>query len=387
MPPPRLAVLTTGLARGGAEAQVTLLAKTLSRRGWDVRLYSMLPPTAFVEELLECGIQVESLSMRRGFADPRAIYRLVRRLRSFKPHVMHCHMIHANLLGRVSRLFVRIPGLICTAHSVWEGGKWRDWAYRLTDPLCDLTTNVSKTGLSRYVEAKLADGAKAVWVPNGVDASCYSPDKSAGVRIRARMDWEGFVWLAVGNLRVPKDYPNLLRAFAWMSARAPQARLAIVGSGPLRTSLESLAGELGIGVKVRFLGAREDVRELLQAVDGFVMSSAWEGTPMALLEACACGVPVVATRVGGNPDVVEDGVSGYLIDPRNSEALGEAMLKLMALPESERAVMGVAARRRVESAFGHERIVDKWENIYEQMMQTTSQSVVSRVLAGSRFRP
>lgn len=95
----------------------------------------------------------------------------------------------------------------------------------------------------------------------------------------------------------------------------------------------------------------------------------------------------MATRVGGNPDVVEDGVSGYLIDPRNSEALGEAMLKLMALPESERAVMGVAARRRVESAFGHERIVDKWENIYEQMMQTTSQSVVSRVLAGSRFRP
>ncbi|MCC6366062.1 MAG: glycosyltransferase [Bryobacterales bacterium] len=386
MPPPRIAILTTGLARGGAEAQVTLLAETLSRRGWAVRVYSMLPPTAFVEELLGSGIQVENLDMRRGVADPRAVFRLAKSLRRFKPHVMHCHMVHANLLGRVSRLLVHVPALICTAHSVWEGGWWRDWAYRLTDPLSDLTTNVSRAGLTRYIDGKLAAEGKAAWVPNGVDVSHFAPDKAAGERIRMQMGWDDFVWLAVGNLREPKDYPNLLRAFVPVAAREPRALLAIAGSGQLRASLESLAAELGIGGSVRFLGAREDVRELLQAVDGYVLSSAWEGTPMALLEACACGVPVVATRVGGNPDVVEDGVSGSLIEPRNSEALGDAMLKLMALPEGERGAMGSAARKRVESTFSHEKIVDKWENIYEQMMQTSSRTAVSRVLTGARFR-
>jgi len=386
MPPPRLAILTTGLARGGAEAQVTLLAGTLSRRGWAVRVYSMLRPTAFVEELQGNGIQVESLDMRRGVANPLAILRLARQFRSFKPHVVHCHMVHANLLGRVSRLFVHIPAVICTAHSVREGGRWRDWAYRVTDPLSDLTTNVSKAGLSRYVGGRLTAAGKSAWVPNGVDTSRFAPDKAAGEQIRAQMGWKDFVWLAVGNLRAPKDYPNLLRAFVLVATRAPRALLVIAGSGPLRASLESLAAELAIDRSVRFLGAREDVRELLQAVDGYVLSSAWEGTPMALLEACGCGVPVVATRVGGNPDVVEDGVSGFLIDPRNSGALRDAMLKLMALPQGERASMGNAARKRVESTFSHEKIVDKWENIYEQMMQTSSRTAVSRVLAGERFR-
>jgi glycosyltransferase involved in cell wall biosynthesis len=296
-------------------------------------------------------------------------------------------MVHANLLGRVTRLLVHIPAVICTAHSVWEGGEWRDWAYRVTDPLSDLTTNVSRAGLTRYVKEKLTAGGKAAWVPNGVDVSYFAPDKAEREQIRTQMGWrDHIVWLAVGNLREPKDYPNLLRAFVLVARREPRAMLAIAGSGPLQASLESLTVELGISGSVRFLGARGDVRALLRAADAYVLSSAWEGTPMALLEACACGLPVVATRVGGNPEVIDDGVSGLLIHPRNPEALGEAMLRLMAMPESERAAMGVAARKRVESTFSHEKIVNKWENIYEQILQTSPRTAVSRVLTGARFR-
>jgi len=371
--PRRICIVTTGLALGGAEAQVVFLAANLRRRGWAVSVVSMLPPQARTEELHAENIHLLSLDMKPGVPDVRSVWRLARYWRTFRPHIVHCHMVHANLLGRVTRVIAPVPILISTAHSTFEGRWIRDAAYRLTDGLSDLTTNVSKAGRDRYANERLASADKLIWVPNGIDTRHYAPDPTLRQSVRQKMAWHAaFVWLAVGNLREPKDYPNLLRAFANVAQGDQRSRLAIVGFGKLEGELRALSDQLGIGSRVEFLGCRQDVRDLLQGADAYVISSAWEGTPIALLEAAASALPSVATAVGGNPEVLEDGKTGLLVPPHDAAALSAAMLRMSSLSESVRLEMGTAARTRVESAYGENRVLTTWENIYEQLLQEQS---------------
>ena len=365
----RLTLLTTGLGRGGAEAQVALLARTFQARGYGVEVISMIPPEAHTEELAAAGIPVRSLNMRAGVADPRALFRLAGMLRASRPHILHCHMVHANLLGRLVRLLARVPVVISTAHSVNEGSRWREWAYRVTDSLCDLTTQVSRTGAERYRRIGAAPAHKILWIENGLDVSAHGRNAEDRQRLRSEWGVDGhFVWLAVGNPRQAKDYPTMLEAMVALANHPREHTLLIVGSGKDDDVLRQLAGRRGLDGRVRWLGSRGDVPALMSAVDGFVMSSSWEGTPIALLEAAASELPVVATRVGGIPEAVDEGRSGYLVSPGAPDALAEAMGRVMNLGEAERLAMGRAGRERVAAAYGIEAIAAKWIGIYDDLL-------------------
>ncbi len=371
--PRRISILTTGLARGGAEIQVVSLAKGLKKRGWLVSVESMLPPKAFVEDLAAWEIPVCSLGMQRGLPNPLAIWRLAQRWRSFRPNVVHCHMVHANLLGRITRILSPVQVLIATAHNTWEGARWRDWAYRITEPLGDLTTNVSQAALERYVRDKVTSRRRSIYMPNGIDTGLFAPDPAIRQGKRRELGWhEEFVWLAVGNLRTAKDYPNLLRAFGELQQKRPGIRLAIAGSGELLPALQAQVRALQLGDRVQFLGERTDVRELMQAADGFAMSSEWEGLPLVLIEASASALPIVATKVGGNGEVVEEGQTGFLVPPLNAHALAEAMERVTSLGAMDRQRLGAAGRKRAEAFYGIEHILSKWENIYEQLLQVNA---------------
>jgi glycosyltransferase involved in cell wall biosynthesis len=175
---------------------------------------------------------------------------------------------------------------------------------------------------------------------------------------------EAFVWLAVGRLVEAKDYPTLLHAFSRVVRAYPSALLLIGGHGPLGGQLESMTEELGLGDRVRFLGVSNDIPRLMNAADAYVMSSALEGLPMVLLEAAATALPIVATDVGGNREVVLHDESGFLVPPRNPEALAEAMTRLMGLPPEKRSEMGSRARAYVEAHYALDRVVTQWEAIY-----------------------
>ena len=362
--------LITGLAYGGAETQLVNLAISLKKRGWKVRVVSMLPPQAFTEELKEAGIPLSTLNMRREVADPRAVFRLVKILREWRPDIMHSHMVHANLLARVVRIFYKIPVLISTAHSIDEGGRWREVAYRLTDPLADLTTNVSRAAVECYIRVGVAPKNKIRFMPNGIDTTKFIPNKAAGQRLRNELGVDNyFVWLAVGRFEEAKDYPNMLRAFSMIVSKKSDVVLLLVGQGSLLEEVKKLACELNLEDKVRFLGVRRDVPDLMNAADAYVMSSAWEGMPMVLLEAGACGLPVVATDVGGNSEVVLNGKTGFIVPPRNPEALAQAMEKMMALPKEKRLEMGEAGRAYIEANYSLEHVVDQWEGLYMELLQ------------------
>ena len=161
-----------------------------------------------------------------------------------------------------------------------------------------------------------------------------------------------------------KAYPDMVEAFGQVNAHRPAARLLIAGIGPLEELLRERIRAAELTDEITPLGLRSDIPALMQAADGFVMSSAWEGLPMVLLEAGASALPIVATDVGGSRDAVLDGTSGYLVPARQPQDLARAMRTVMELPDDERQAMGGAGRAHVIQTFDLDAVVDRWEALY-----------------------
>lgn len=366
----RIFFLSTSMGMGGADKQLMSAAQELRSRGHEVFIASLTALGPMGLEARALGIPTESLHMRRGLPDPRGLARLVRLVRAWKPDVVHSHMVHANLMARALRLLAPVPVLISTIHNINEGGRLRMVAYRLTNRLVDHMTIVSQAAADRFVADGIVPRSLLTVAPNGVDTELFRnvpPAARAALRRSLGVE-DAFVWLAVGRFEVAKDYPNMLEAFAGVRARRAEAVLLLVGRGSLQADTEVLAQRLGLGSAVRFLGVRQDVPEVMSAADGYVMSSAWEGMPMVLLEAAAAGLPIVATTVGGNREVVLEGESGFLVAPSDHAALAEAMLRLMELPLERRRALGERGRQHVRAHYGLGRVAEQWEGLYREAL-------------------
>jgi glycosyltransferase involved in cell wall biosynthesis len=171
----------------------------------------------------------------------------------------------------------------------------------------------------------------------------------------------------VARLHRQKGLGDLLAAVAWVRERVPDVRLLLIGEGELRDELEAQARALGLSGAVIFAGIRTDVAEIVAALDIFVLPSLWEGTSNAVLEAMAAGLPIVATAVGGTPEVVVDGVTGLLVPPRDPSALAGALVTLLQDADL-RHRMGRAGRERVKQYFSLERMVRRTEALYEELL-------------------
>ena len=364
-------VTTTLTLGGGAEAQVVDLALGMKQRGWVVEIVSMLNPRPPAPDLSGAGIRVRNLGMRRGVPNPGAVLRFREMVRESRPDVVHSHMTHANLLTRATRLVAPMPVLVNTLHgykmysvkSTASGA--RELAHRLTDRLADMTTVVCQAAADRYARVKVAPADKLMVVRNGIRPSLYRSNPQLRQWERRNLHLGGdFVWLAAGRLEMVKDFDTMLRAFAAAIRGEERQTLLIAGDGSLRQSLEGQAQGLGLGARVRFLGYRDDVANLMRAADGFVMSSIFEGLPLALLEAGASGLPIVATRVGGNAETMIEGRSGLLVPASDSCELGRAMRLVAGMTAEQRIAMGRAGRDFVTRHYALDSILDRWEGLY-----------------------
>jgi glycosyltransferase involved in cell wall biosynthesis len=334
-------LLVTGLERGGAELQVLQLASSLRARGWDAVVFSLRP-------------------------GPLAATPPLRHLFRFRPQVLHAHLFHANLAARLAGLFLPLPAVISTVHSLAESSqrsgriRLRDLAYRLTDPLAGATVFVSTAAADRHLAAGAVSAVRTHVIPNGVDTDRFRPDPPCRARTRAALGLGGeFVWLAAGRLMWKKNYPLLLRVME----RQKEAVLLIAGTGPDEEALRAAAP-----ASVRFLGARTDLHELMNAADALVLSSDVEGLPMVLLEAAASGLPCVATAVGGVGEAVLAERTGYLVPPGDAAALGVAMARMSMLPAAERAAMSHEARHYACARFDLPAVVNQWEHLYRVLL-------------------
>jgi glycosyltransferase involved in cell wall biosynthesis len=359
----RIAYMLTSLGIGGAERQVVALAEHMAAQGHAVLLIVLKErqaeqwPTHIEVKYLE--MQRSPLSILSGIARGRGL------LRMFKPDLVHSHTFPANMVARALRLSGATPAVLSTIHNVYEGGWARMLAYRMTDPLTLHTTAVSTAAGKRFVELKAVPRRKCTILTNAIDTKEFAPDGTRRERMRTELAaGDDFIWLAAGRITAAKDYPNLLRAFAQAEAAWPQTQLWVAGEGnpPVCRELQRIASALGIAEKVCWLGLRRDMPALLDAADGFVLSSAWEGMPLVLGEAMAMEKPVVATDVGGVKEIA--GTTGTIVSASDSVALGSAMLKAMGQPLEIRLAMGRAARQRIEEHFSAEVRLVEWETFY-----------------------
>lgn len=365
----RIAYMLTSLGIGGAERQVVVLAERMEARGHEVALIVLGPHVAHE---WQTQIRVIRLDMTRspvGVAG--GLMRGRRYLRSFQPEILHSHTFPANLSARILRALGAAPAVLSTIHNIYEGGRHRLLAYRLTDGLCVHTTAVSQAVADRYIETRAVPRRKCSVITNGIDVDHFSPTAEHGSRARELMHAEDdFVWLAAGRMVPAKDFDNLLAAFRLVRVQRPGAQLWIAGE-LAEKQLTRMGGEV-VGPEkhesegIRWLGFCEDMAATIAPADAFVLSSAWEGMPLVVGEAMAMEKPVVATDVGGVRELVGD--AGMLIPAKDSEALARAMLSMMNMAQEEREAMGKAARERICQSFDMNAKAAVWEALYARLL-------------------
>ncbi len=364
-----LAIGTSG--PGGAEQIVLQLATFLRERG-ALPIIATFRPGWLTDGAERAGIGIWLVPQRPG-PDPLWVLQFARRLRREGVQVLHTHEFELNAYGGAAAALARLPSLATLHGSVWglDLGRHRR-AYRLLQRAGQRLVAVSQD-LARLVARRLGLSPNAIEVvPNGIPIpSVPEFDQRDESRLRARAELGipvgGPLLLAVGNLYPVKDHANLLRA----AARMPGAHVAIAGRGEEEEPLRRLAAGLAISERLHLLGLREEIGEVLLAADVFVQPSRSEGLPLAVLEAMAAGLPVVATRVGGVPEAVEDGRTGYLVPAGDSAALADGLRKVVEAPDRG-AALARAGRLRARQQFSVERMGARYAELYAALFRGRS---------------
>lgn len=353
----RILYVITGLGLGGAEKVVADLADQMNALGHDVKIAYLTGNVQIKPASTDVEIIALHLNSAKHFLLASKKYRKL--VKSFRPSVVHAHMVHANIFTRINRALCPVPKLICTAHSSNEGGKARMLAYRLTNRLSDINTNVSQEATQAMISKGAFTKKTVVTVYNGINLNNFKNNPKS-----IRLEQNTLNFITVGRFTDAKDYPNLINAFAILKKNNNRAiKLTIVGDGELRSQIESLIKELELDKDITLLGRRSDIRELLSQADIFVLASKFEGFGLVVAEAMACECYVVATDSGGVAEVM--GNTGKLVPIQNSQALANVLENTIALSFKERMQNNRKARARVEQFFSLETSVQKWLALYE----------------------
>lgn len=352
------------LGSGGAERMVVDLAKFTDKNQFDVRICALYDKKGYPleKELEELNINTYYLGKKTG-PDIKIMWRLFLLLKRLKPDVIHTHLSVVRY-SFLPALIHRIPKMVHTVHNQPEfevdaiGKRVHKVAYRL---------GVIPVSISTQIEEKMHliyGNIKSPLIYNGVDTRRFEGvDAQVSENLRKELDIDNhFVLLHIGRFTEQKNHKMLIIAFKKIYDSYPKAVLLLVGNGELLPQTQQLVNALGLSSRVRFLGLRTDIPELMSISDIFVLSSAWEGLPITVLEALAAGKPVVATAVGGVPELIDQGKTGYLVKSGDVDGLAEGILSIIQNSELQRS-FSVNARKKAK-LFDIKRIAMEYQNLY-----------------------
>jgi glycosyltransferase involved in cell wall biosynthesis len=367
--PPLIAVGLFSYQVGGSERVGADVALECMRRGYRVLCFAFYDSDGPIRRELE-GQGVECLDMNylkrlrvvRRFTYQLALFRFFRRR---KVHAIHIHHATSLILAALAARCARVPRVIMTEHSIVEFQsmpKYRRQSRRFCR-FADAIT-VIHPSMEPYFRSELrVPPARLHYIPNGVRMLPGDALERSRLRRELGVANEEFLWMYAGRLAPVKDLGTLIRAFSIARLRsAGRLKLVIIGGGAERAPLEELCRSLDLNAVISFLGTRADVLRLMQAADGFVMSSLSEGLPLVLLEAMTARVPCVATSVGGIPELFSGG-AGLLVPPQDPDGLANAMLKLAADPD-ERRRMSEVGFNKVAARNALDRVVDQYLRLF-----------------------
>jgi len=308
--------------------------------------------------------------------NPGIICKLVKVLKDEKVDIIHCHRHQSSTYGTIAGLIARTPSVVTHVHGLNRSkNARRKLVNRLTLRLADKILTVSEGVRQDVLKANPAVKAeKVISIGNSIDYERYANVSTTKQQAKENIGLkaDSFVFGSVGRLAPTKGYSYLISAFESVKKEIPAACLVFIGDGRLRNELEKQASETAAVDSIHFLGYRDNVPELLKAMDVFVLSSIAEGLPRSLLEAMAAGVPCVGTEVGGIPEILADGEFGYLVPPKDDKALAEAMLGLAEKTYLQREALIQKARQRVMDKYSHAVVRERLENIYDNELTNLS---------------
>ena len=349
-------MMITGLGRGGAETQLQHVALGLRDRGHEVAVVSMIRGGPVADSLEASGLTPDTFDLSR--VRPSRWIHVSRALRRFAPDVLCAFLFHATL-GAVA---LRLPsGARRVVSSIRDPNYGSAARLRLVSALVRSGAIDSVVANSATIAQRLTyslPSRRTHVVYNAIDTDRWAQPKRSRAALRSELSVgdDEFMWLAVGNLMPEKDYPSLLRA---VHSLPNKSRLFIAGRGDPSSEMRELSGSSN--GRIRMLGPRDDVCDLLHAADGYVLSSRSEGMPNALMEASAAGKLAVATDVGGVREVLPN--PDFIVPPQDPRALAAAMARATGLSAAERLAAGMVARRHVERAFAVSPVLDQWEEV------------------------
>lgn len=362
----RVLHLTSDSRIAGTERMILSLFSHYDRDAFDFRLLTLFGPGDLVRESRRLDVPAETLEWNRALA-PRAFFRLLASLRAFRPHVLQCYLYHSNLIGRLAGRLAGVPIIVSGLRTLYEdsrqGRSQRAWDRR-TFFLTHYSLANSEAGADSLFARDDPRRGRVVVVHNGLALQPLPCPSDARQAVRRELDIpdEAFLFGMIAQLRRHKDHTTLLEALAQL----PAARLLFVGSGPTEPEVRARIAQLRLEARVTLAGYRADAPRMLAALDAFVLASEIEGLPVSIMEAMAGGLPVVATRVGGVPELVQEGETGLLVPMRDAGALASAMRRLIQDPATARR-MGEAGRLRLERHFSPQAMTRKIETFYRDI--------------------
>jgi glycosyltransferase involved in cell wall biosynthesis len=370
--PIRVAHVIETLGVGGAETLLLEVTSRLAAFGFRSRVFPLEASLDLLPEFKARAIEVDPVLVAPRRHPVRCVLRLAEGLRRFAPSLVHTHLYYANVGGRVAARLGGRPRIVTTLHNPDYTFESRPtplfWAKKALDRMTgrwnDAFVAVSDAVAQDYRRHMSWPNIQVIH--NGVDVQKYAVTE--GPRDLSVWSGPGPRLLSVGRLHNQKGHRVLLEALAQCKTLGVPMSLAIAGDGPLRGELEAATRALGLDSQVRFLGRREDVRALLGSCEIFVFPSLYEASGIALLEAMACGVPVVASRTGGISEIVTEGISGILVSPGNARELSCA-LRALASDVDLRRRLGVEARARA-AVFDIRFTVDALRKLYGELLST-----------------
>lgn len=356
----RILLLLTDLEIGGAPILARNLACRLAATGFEVAVACLAAEGPIAAELRNAHIPTFALGARNA-CDLRVIPRLAVLFRRYRPHVLHCFCLHANIMGRLVGTAMAVPHIIASLHTCQPLPAWHHYAENLTCRLSRFTVCVSPSVARQTRQRSHVPLSRIRIIPNGIDFERFAiaaphPLTSLGLDPHKR------TVIFVGRLDPVKHIDDLLTACVSLIADM-HLQILIVGDGPERVRLEKLSSQLGIAPDTHFLGPRRDIPSLLRAADVFVLPSLYEGMPCAVLEAMAAGIPIVASRAPGIVDILTHDRTALLVPPADPPTLQTALVTLLTdLACAQR--LTTAARDHVRQNFTLDAMLDAYISLY-----------------------
>jgi glycosyltransferase involved in cell wall biosynthesis len=337
---------------GGAEELILGASIALPAHGVETGVVALTRRGPIADEIAAAGVPVQLVAGQPGLRDPGAFLRLVRLLQRERPNVVHTFLITASIYGRLAAFAAGVPLVLAAEQNIYARKPRRHALFERLLATRTYCIVACCDVVGRFYQQQV--GVKADKIRTVYNAVRFverpTPAEAIAARAALELPADAVVLGTLGRLTEQKGQSVLLHAVAELARQHPNVVLFLAGAGPLRADLESEAALLGIADRVRFLGLRRDRNTLYAAMDMFVLPSHWEGLSLALVEAMGAGRPVVATAVGGNPEVVADGTTGLLVPPGDSGTLARAIGSLIGDPAT-RAALGQAAAAEARARF------------------------------------